>query len=245
MSKLNPRGVFFDYGSTLVEYPSTTWEEVLAECVEQTRLWLVKQGHIAPDQAAFYGKFQAIRGMLRETAERTLVEWSVPQVASRLLDDLKIDHDEDFVNRMFEAYYEPIEKYLYVCEGAVEVLTKIREKYDVIGLISNTIFPPSAHLVEMERFGLSSFFDFKIFSSEFGLRKPHPAIFVEAANRAGLAPAECVYIGDRYLEDVKGPIGVGMSAILKFHPDREYPDDMSYSVRRIECLSELDRHFDF
>ncbi len=40
MDRLTPKAVIFDFGSTLVEYPSTTWEEVNAECVEAARQWL-------------------------------------------------------------------------------------------------------------------------------------------------------------------------------------------------------------
>lgn len=244
MDKITPKAIIFDFGSTLVEYPSTNWEEVNIECVENARLWLVKQGREVPDEAAFYGKFQAVRESLRETAAKSLVEWTVPQVAGRVLEEFGIEFDKAFIEGFFDAYYQDVAKYLYAVDDAVAVLERIRARYSAVGLVSNTVFPPRTHLTEMERFGLAGFFDFKIFSSTFGLRKPHPAIFYEAANLAGFAPAECVYIGDRYLEDVQGPTEAGMAAILKVHKDREYPPDMSYNIRKIERLSELDRHFD-
>lgn len=244
MEKIQPKAVIFDYGSTLVEYPSTNFDEVMAECIEACRIWLINKGYEMPRESEFHGKFLALRDDYRESAARTLVEWSVPQLAAKLLDQLEIEHDEEMIERMFEAYYRPVEKYLYACDDAVDVLRRIRERYPVLGLISNTIFPPSAHIGELRRYGLDGFFDFKIFSSEFGLRKPHPDIFFEAVNRAGWAPPECVYIGDRYMEDVEGPTGIGMHAILKFHTEREYPEDMSYSVRKVTSLSELNNHFD-
>jgi len=245
LDKLTPKAIIFDFGSTLVEYPSTTWEEVNVECVENTRLWLIKQGREIPDEATYYGKFQAIRESLQDTAARSLVEWTVPQVAGRVLDEFGVEYDEAFIDEFFDAYYENIAKYLYAVDDVVEVLEKIRSRYAVVGLVSNTVFPPRAHIAEMERFGLAGFFDFKIFSSTFGVRKPHPAIFYEAANLAGFAPGECVYIGDRYLEDVQGPTEIGMPAILKVHKDREYPPDMSYNIRKINNLPELDSHFEF
>ena len=96
----------------------------------------------------------------------------------------------------------------------------------------------------MKKFGINSFLDFKIFSSTFGLRKPHADIFYHAANMAGYAPAECVYIGDRYKEDIVGPKNIGMAAILKVKKDREYPGDMPLATRRIDSLSELANHLD-
>ena len=85
---------------------------------------------------------------------------------------------------------------------------------------------------------------FKIFSSDFRLRKPHPDIFIQAANLAGHAPEDCVYIGDRYMEDVQGPKGIGMPAILKIKEGRVYPDEMPEADRRIETLSDLLEHFE-
>ncbi|MBI4720597.1 MAG: hypothetical protein HY770_05150 [Chitinivibrionia bacterium] len=105
MDKLSPKAIIFDFGSTLVEYPSTTWEEVNSECVEAARQWLIARGKTVPDEASFHGKFQAIRETYRETAARTLIEWTVPQVAARVLKEFQIDsrysvRPSVFVNRI-------------------------------------------------------------------------------------------------------------------------------------------------
>jgi 2-haloalkanoic acid dehalogenase type II len=47
-------------------------------------------------------------------------------------------------------------------------------------------------------------------SEEAQCYKPHPAFFEEMLRRLGAAPQECLYVGDRQLEDVQGPGGVGM-----------------------------------
>jgi putative hydrolase of the HAD superfamily len=133
---------------------------------------------------------------------------------------------------------------VYAYDDALSILDRVKSRYGTVGLVSNTIFPPRAHLRELDKFKLRSFFDFTIFSSTFGLRKPHPDIFYEASTRAGAAPGECVYIGDRYREDVEGPTRIGMNSILRFHPDREYPEDKLPSLRMVNSLSELDLHLD-
>ena len=61
---------------------------------------------------------------------------------------------------------------------------------------------------------------------------------------AGFAPSECVYIGDRYVEDVEGPNDIGMNAILKIVEGREYPQDMPDTLRTIRTLGELERHIE-
>jgi HAD superfamily hydrolase (TIGR01549 family) len=138
-----------------------------------------------------------------------------------------------------------VRQYLYAYEDAVDVLSRIKQSYDSVGLVSNTVFPERTHLDELRRFGLESLLSFTLFSSSFGLRKPHPDVFFKAANLAGFAPSECVYVGDRYIEDVTGPHGVGMEAVLRLQEGREYPDPMPSDTRMVSSLSGLIEHFDF
>ncbi|MEA3297539.1 MAG: HAD family hydrolase [candidate division Zixibacteria bacterium] len=242
--RLSPKAVIFDLGSTLIEYPSTIWEEVMIECLSAVRELLVGEGHDLPDGNEFHREFQNIREDYSRTAGETLVEWTVPQAIRRLLDKFSIIADDELVDRVFDAYYKPIVRYIYMYDDTVGTLQKIKDKGIVTGLVSNTIFPEETHINELKRFGAEPYLDFMLFSSTFGLRKPHPDIFYKAVNLAGFAPAECVYVGDRYIEDINGPNGIGMPAILRVHEARDYPDDMPETVPRIETLSQLDRHFD-
>jgi len=109
----------------------------------------------------------------------------------------------------------------------------------VLGLISNTIFPERTHRIELKRFGIDGLFNFEIYSSSFGLRKPHKDIFLQAVNYAGYAPQECVYIGDRYPEDILGPTAIGMTAILRHKEGRDYPEQRPEPFAEIQTLAEL------
>jgi len=77
-----------------------------------------------------------------------------------------------------------------------------------LGLISNTTSSVEGYQL-LEETGLTDLFSSVILSAEFGRRKPHPAIFVEAARRAGVRPDECAYVGDRPARDL---IGARLSA---------------------------------
>jgi putative hydrolase of the HAD superfamily len=66
----------------------------------------------------------------------------------------------------------------------------------------------------LERLGLTRDLDFVIDSGEVGVEKPDPAIFRLALERAGVAPAEAVYVGDLYSVDVLGARAAGIQAIL-------------------------------
>jgi putative hydrolase of the HAD superfamily len=66
----------------------------------------------------------------------------------------------------------------------------------------------------LEHLGLMRDLEFVIDSSKVGVEKPDPRIFKIALDRAGVAAAEAVYVGDLYSIDVVGARRAGMRAIL-------------------------------
>lgn len=244
VEKLRPKAVIFDLGSTLIEYEAVSWDELNLLCASSAREWLIHQGHKVPEEAVFHEQFERAKFDHRKAASETLKEWDVPMIAEPFLRNIGITSNDGFVDRFFDAYYAPVDRLLYVYEDTIETLTWIKSRGVTIGLISNTVFPERAHRQELQRFGIEPFLDFAIFSSSFKLRKPHPEIFRHACTLAGRAPQECVYVGDRYVEDITGPNGIGMPAILRAKAGREYPPEMPASTRRVTTLSELPDHLD-
>ncbi|RKX27132.1 MAG: hypothetical protein DRP45_01790 [Candidatus Zixiibacteriota bacterium] len=242
MDKLQPRAIIFDLGSTLIEYETIPWDELGVECAESGRKYLLSKGYDLPGETEFHDAFAKVRQGYRERALESLVEWDVPTVARQLFERLNIPFDDNLIDAFFDAYYEPVQSRLFVYEDVLETLDTLKSACSVMGLVSNTVFPERAHRGELKRFGVEPFLDFAVFSSSFGLRKPHPDIFHHAINRAGVAPGEAVYVGDRYMEDVEGPTGIGMHAILKVVAKREYPPEMPAADRRIERLADLTGH---
>ena len=59
-------------------------------------------------------------------------------------------------------------------------------------------------LTNLELYGIRDYFDPVVLSSEYGRRKPDPAIFHYAARLANVPASQCVYIGDRIMRDVLG-----------------------------------------
>jgi HAD superfamily hydrolase (TIGR01549 family) len=242
MDKLKPRAIIFDLGSTLIEYETIPWDDLGNECLESGRRFLLENGHELPSREVFEKTYNDIRDAYRRQGTETLIEWDVPAAAGMLFEALDIAHDEALLNAFFDAYYQPVERELFVYDDTLQLLNTLKPAYPVMGLISNTIFPERAHLTELQRFGIAPFLKFMVFSSTFGLRKPHPDIFYSACNLAGFAPSECLYVGDRYFEDILGPTQIGMHAILKIKPGREYPADMPEALRKIDNLLELLQH---
>ena len=82
-------------------------------------------------------------------------------------------------------------------------------------------------------------------SEEARCYKPHPAFFHEMLRRLWVTPQECLYVGDRQFEDVKGAKGVGMGPLCldrsrkAMDPQLPAPDHQINSLLEIPEL--LDR----
>lgn len=244
MEKLRPKAVIFDLGSTLIEYEAIPWPILGRECSLATRKFLIREEYSVPEPEEFANLFDAAKDPYRLRAAEEYIEWSIPLAAADLLKRLGIEISDNLIDRMFDAYYEPVDKRLFVYEDTVDTLSRIKSRYECIGLISNTVFPERTHLAELKRFGIEPYLSFALFSSNLGIRKPHPEVFLRGSREAGFAPEECVYIGDRYLEDITGPSGVGMPAILKVTANRDYPAEFPSGMRTITTLAELEKHLD-
>ena len=94
-------------------------------------------------------------------------------------------------------------------------IVELNNRGYVLGIISNLITVREIpDWLEAE--GLTPYFKSVLLSSVFGRRKPDPAIYLEAARRAGVEPARSAYVGDNPKRDVAGTrrAGFGMVIIL-------------------------------
>lgn len=110
-----------------------------------------------------------------------------------------------------------------------------------MGVVSNT-FNGAGYLREQfERAGIMPYFEFTVFSAEYGVNKPDPRIFHHALDGMGLLPSETWYVGDKPHRDVCGAHGAGMTAVLVESRHWKHIDDAPENRPdvRIGDLSEL------
>jgi putative hydrolase of the HAD superfamily len=60
----------------------------------------------------------------------------------------------------------------------------------------------------------------RVFTPTDGVRKPNPSIFHQVLKEMGVAPGECLFVGNSWKKDVKGALNVGMKAVW-FNPHRK------------------------
>jgi len=232
-------GVIFDLGSTLLEYETIPWDELSLQCVEYSYAFLKEKGFDIPNWENYKEYYLEIRNGYRKEAGRTLVEWNISSAAVDLLAKCGIDAGKNMVDKFLDAYAMPLARQVTMFADTPTVLRGLKASGMKIGLVSNTIFSPEFHTAELENYKLLDLFDFTIFSSSFGYRKPHRLIYRKAIELIGIPPEQLLFVGDRYIEDYDGPRKAGMNAIIKYREGRDYPSPMPDEIITIQSLSEL------
>lgn len=97
-----------------------------------------------------------------------------------------------------------------IFDGALELLSHLRDNDYRIGLISNSAYNEAQIRKLMRKVGIEDYFEIVLTSSDERCSKPNPKIFQKALSRLNLKPDEALYIGDRPRFDAEGPKNVGM-----------------------------------
>jgi len=95
--------------------------------------------------------------------------------------------------------------------GATAVLVELRRRGIKLGLISVCSEEVPSTWSETELAGL---FDAETFSSDCGLMKPEPEIYLQTARALGVEARECLFVGDGANDELGGAARVGMTPVL-------------------------------
>ncbi len=94
---------------------------------------------------------------------------------------------------------------------SLESVRRLKESGFVVGITSNW----SWNLPEVcDYLGLAPYLDFVVASARVGAVKPHPYIFQQTVERAGVPAPAIVHIGDDVQADVIGALKAGLNAAL-------------------------------
>ena len=108
------------------------------------------------------------------------------------------------------VYYKVIHGVRRVYPDVMGTLKYFKESGIRMAIISNTTNPQFIKEEELCRTGLSTYFEFAIFSSTTPYRKPHPSIFNAAISKLNLDAENILFVGDDLKTDVMGAQSVGM-----------------------------------
>jgi 2-phosphoglycolate phosphatase len=151
------------------------------------------------------------REALVEAASEGDFDWN------RVLPDDSEMRKEDLLSHMrvviSEIYPHLLEEKAALVPGAAGLLKVLSGTGTKIGLVTST---PKRYmdikLRALRRAGIENFFDVILSADDVERKKPAPEPLLECARRLGIAPAECVYVGDMRL-DIKAGKSAGMKTI--------------------------------
>ena len=89
----------------------------------------------------------------------------------------------------------------------LDMLNEISSSSIRLGLISNT---ERSSVLDWVNSPLSNFFEVTVFSNIVGMVKPDPHIYQHACQNLGVAPSDCIFIGDGNSDELRGAARVGM-----------------------------------
>jgi putative hydrolase of the HAD superfamily len=197
--------VLFDWGHTLMDW---VWDEELLEA--GVRAGLAAVG-VPPDRAAAVAD--------RYRAEAKLTDWEVPEeveyepLVRAMLAESGVDVDDEALREYLLAEHAAWSPARRRASMSVALLDALRERGLRTGLVSNSMDPPWILRRDLEEQELAERLDTTVFSSEIGLRKPRPEIFLLALERLGVAADQSLFVGDRLHADVRGARDVGMRTV--------------------------------
>jgi putative hydrolase of the HAD superfamily len=91
------------------------------------------------------------------------------------------------------------------------LLRRLRERGLRLGIVANQ---PQVARERLARAGIGELFEYQGLSGLTGFSKPDPRAFQAAAAALGVAPSDCIMIGDRIDNDIVPAKALGMAAIL-------------------------------
>ena len=191
--------VIFDWGGTL-----TPWHDV-----DHDALWLqVCSLHYPAAEAARLAA-------AARAAEIGRWQAGSREMRSATLDDVFREAGFKPDGEFLDSYYAAWDPHTYTDPEAAPLLVALRRRGIKVGVLSNTMWPRSAHERVFARDGVLDLLDGAVYSSEIPWVKPHPEAFGAAMAAIGVTdPASCVFVGDRPFDDIHGAAGAGLRTVL-------------------------------
>jgi putative hydrolase of the HAD superfamily len=193
------RAVIFDWGGTL-----TPWHDI-----DHDALWhaVCSRHYPAAEAARLAAAARAAELDLWRLAEREHRSATLADVFARA----GFTPGDDLLSSYFEAW----DPHTFTDPDAAPLLAELRRRGIKVGVLSNTMWPRTAHERVFARDRVLDLIDGAVYSSEIPWVKPHPEAFHAAMATVGVTdPASCVFVGDRPIDDIHGAAGVGLRTVL-------------------------------
>lgn len=136
-----------------------------------------------------------------------------------------------------EHYDTVFGDYDVIFPDSPKLLQELRDRGYIVGIITNG--PSILQHHKLDTSGLRKYFDIVVVSGDLDIHKPDPEIFTYTADKLGVKPEECIYVGDNPVNDIQGATGAGMKAIRMnygWFKDKDLREDVPVIEEIIDVL---------
>ena len=96
--------------------------------------------------------------------------------------------------------------------GARGALQELKRRGFLLGIVTDTMYPLEWKRRRLEKAGVADFIDVIACSTDLGVHKPDPRIYLNAVQQANLVPAESIFVGHLAIE-LQGAHAAGMMTV--------------------------------
>jgi HAD superfamily hydrolase (TIGR01549 family) len=201
------KAVIFDFGQTLVDSADGFRQ---AEKEAQGKIF----GHMALSlEEKFLDRYRQVRKAFHDRSN-----FSRPAMWREVYHDYCLVPDEALLGAWEAQYWDTVKAQSVLFPEALDVLKVLNTRF-CLALITNTQGQPVSGTHRLREFPeIEKYFQVILVAGENGIPpKPDPAPFRRCLQSLEVDPAEAVYVGDDWRNDVCGARGAGLHAVWIQH----------------------------
>jgi putative hydrolase of the HAD superfamily len=222
------RAVLFDLGHTLWD---VRYDDALAPAIYRNVRRRLARAKVGPLPSAERLREAIIKRWAEEEIDvmqnKRLDQRPAADIIAEGLATLGITVSQRVLDAITDDILSPDVWGRYLEPDTLDTLGALKERDLKLGVVSNTYQRGQVLREQLAETGALPYIDVAVFSSEVGLRKPHPSLFEAPLAELGVAPQEAVFVGDSLAADIRGAQAVGMLAVLTHQYRQEPVEDVS------------------
>ncbi len=213
-----PEALVFDLFGTLVFFDDTRvpWVEVAGRRMPGTVAslpQLLAEALPGCEPRAFLQGLARVSAAIAEQKSREGIELHSSVRFERTLVELGAEAAvaASVAKRMAAEHMDALARAIVCPPGRADLLRDLSRAHR-LALLSNFDDGATGRRILAEA-GLLDAFEVVVISEEEGIRKPAGEIFARTCGRLGVAPGDCLYLGDTLVEDIEGATAAGLRAL--------------------------------
>jgi len=229
------QAALFDLGDTLVSFQQADLYAAYEEAARQTYDYLRRTLAGPMPKFSSYRRQHFWRLRWAYFVSRiTGGEFNSTDILRRCCARLGIAVPERLFPELAWQWYRPLAERTQPEPDARETLEALRARGLALALVSNTFVAGEVIDRHLDQAGLLDYFPVRVYSCDFGLRKPRREIFEHALRLVGTAARQAIFVGDTYDTDIVGARRAGLVAVYKsFDPPEGPLDDRTFHIRNL------------